>query len=574
MADRATLERILHRIDRKGYKAYKDIEGTYRFPGFTLIVDHVQGDPFASPSRVRVVVTHQRAGFDERLYANPSRTVALRDYLTRTFHGAVRRIAKGSRGIGKSGLIGVDVPGQEILDRSSAWITEEGVEVRFVMGLPASGRTVLGREAAAMFFEEVPKIVDSALLMKNLDRKAVETHVRTAEDQDALRAQLEEKGLVAFIPDGAVLPRKSGVDDRPLVAEGEQGGGAAPFQSPESLKVTLHRPNGGPISGLGIPRGVTLIVGGGFHGKSTLLRAVERSVYNHVPGDGRENAVTVPSAVKIKAEDGRSVRKVDISPFIRNLPFDRNTDAFSTENASGSTSQAANIMEALEMGAELLLVDEDTSATNFMIRDERMQALVAREKEPITPLVDKVRRLYDDMGVSVILVMGGSGDYFDVADRVLMMDGYRPLDVTDEVRAVRERFPTKRKNEGGESFGTVAKRVPEKESFKAQRGKRDVKIDTKGLRHIRYGVTDIDLTHLEQLVDVGQTRAIGAIIHYYITRYGDDGLPLEEGLERAFQDLREKGLDLLDPRKAGNLAVPRIMEAAAAVNRMRSLKIR
>lgn len=573
MADHETLRRALLRIDRRGYKAYKDIEGAYTFPGMRLIVDHVQGDPFAAPSRVRVLVPRERAEFDPWLYANHSREVGFRDYITRGFQRAIRRVVKGNRGIGKSGLIAIDAPGQEILERSSVLVLPDGIEARFVVGLPAAGRTVLAHEAITMFFQEVPRIVEQALVACNLDQEALRHQVACAEDQDALREQLAANGLAAFLANGSILPRRSGVDDRPLVASrGENG--VIPLEAPATLEVTLERPNAGPVSGLGIPKGVTLIVGGGFHGKSTLLQAIERSVYNHIPGDGREAVVTNPTGVKIKAEDGRYVEKVNISPFIQNLPFGKETGRFSTENASGSTSQAANIMEALEQGAELLLIDEDTSATNFMIRDERMQALVAKEKEPITPFMDKVRQLYEELGVSTILVMGGSGDYFDVADHVLMMDHYRPMDVIDQVRRIRSDYVSRRRAEGGDRFGAITARVPLRESFQAQRGRKEVKIDAKGLRHILFGTTAIDLTHVEQLVDVSQTRAIGALIHYYAIRYADRALPLREGLERVFQDLRGKGFDLLGPRKAGNLAMPRPQEVAAAINRMRSLRIR
>ena len=101
---------------------------------------------------------------------------------------------------------------------------------------------------------------------------------------------------------------------------------------------------------MGIRKGITLIVGGGYHGKSTLLKALEAGVYNHIAGDGREFVITDDTAFKLRAEDGRSITGVDISPFIKNLPNKKDTVHFSTEDASGSTSQAANLMEALESG--------------------------------------------------------------------------------------------------------------------------------------------------------------------------------------------------------------------------------
>ena len=562
------LKRILSRIDGKGYKAYKDIQGAYDFGSYQLFIDHVQGDPFAPPSRVRVFVPQRLAGFLKELYGNKSRQVALEDYLTRIFARAIKAVVKGNRGLGSSGLVSIDTPGQEVLERSSMFVSKKGVEVRFVVGLPARGRTVMGFQAQAIFFEEIPQIVRRALLYKSQNVDLLEEHIAVVEDQDFLRGSLKEHKLVAFLGDGAVLPRRSGVDDRPLPQ------GAVVFRSPPEMRVELKTPNTGKIGGMGIPEGITLIVGGGFHGKSTLLNALERGVYNHIPGDGRENVVARSDAVKIRAEDGRYVEKVDISPFINNLPLGRDTVRFATENASGSTSQSANIMEALEAGSRLFLIDEDTSATNFMIRDERMQRLVAKEKEPITPFVDQVESLYRELGVSTVLVMGGSGDYFDFAHRVVMMDEYVPLEVTAGVKKILDEYPTVRLKEGEGGFERVTPRRPVASSFDPSRGKREVKIDAKGLQSILFGRTSIDLGAVEQIVNRGQTRAIGELIHLYADKYLHHHPDLRSGLEALFQDLDEKGMDLLSPFKRGDLAMPRLYEVAAAINRMRSLKVR
>lgn len=561
------LQRALSRIDGHGYKAYKDIEGDYAFGPYTLIIDHVQGDPFASPSKVRVQVPQMEAGFSSTLFSNRSRRVALEDFLTRAFATAIREIARGNRGIGKSGLIAIDSPGQRVLARTSMLVDERAVEARFVVGLPAAGRTILGKQAAEIFLQEVPAIVGRSLYCESLDQSQLWEHIRSVEDQDTLREALTEHKLVAFIANGAILPRRSGVDDRPLTPR------VVEFRSPPEMEISLKTPNSGPISGMGIPEGITLIVGGGFHGKSTLLTALELGVYNHKPGDGRERVVALPDAVKIRAEDGRYVENVDISPFINHLPFGKDTVRFSTENASGSTSQAANIMEALEMGCRLLLIDEDTSATNFMIRDVRMQRLVSKEKEPITPFIDKVIQLYRDRGVSTVLVMGGSGDYLDVADKVILLDEYRPYDVTGRVENLLQEYPTTRKAEGGEGFGPVRQRRPLSDSFDPSRGKREVKIDTKGLRTILFGHEVIDLSCVEQLVEVSQTRAIGDIVYFYADRFLQASPDLYSGLRRLFQHIEEKGLDVISPFKNGNYALPRLYEVAAAINRLRSLKV-
>ncbi len=568
MSSKEDLKAILTRIDDRSYKAYKEIEGSFNFGTFTLHIDHVQGDPFAAPSRLRVTVLLSKTGFPPSLYEKRIRRIAFQDFIARRFEAVQSKTAKGHRGTGKSGLISIDGGKQEILERSAVWMDAHGIEVRFTVGLPADGRRILGRQAAAIFFQEIPQIVESSLSYSYYDPPEVKKHVEVAEDQEAIRGQLEEKGCVAFIADMSILPRRSGVDDRPLTQN------AVSFYSPPEMAVEMIVPNRGRIKGMGIPKGVSLIVGGGFHGKTTLLNAIERGIYPHLPGDGREYVVTLDSAVKIRAEDGRNIEKVDISPFINHLPQGKDTVRFSTENASGSTSQAANIIEALEMGSKLLLIDEDTSATNFMVRDERMQDLVTKDKEPITPFVDKVRKLYNNLGVSTILVMGGSGDYFDVADTVIMMDSYQARCVTSRAKEIALKHISKRVDEGGERFGRITERKPLVQSFDASRGRREVKIDAKGTRTILFGSTAIDLSYLEQLVDPSQTRAIGLMIHYYSETYLENGVSLREGLTQVMKDVQEKGFDILLPYKVGNLAMPRIDELAGAINRMRTLKIR
>jgi predicted ABC-class ATPase len=572
MASDKDLKSILQRIDGKGYKAYHDIKGTYRFPDYTLIIDHVQGDPFASPSKIRLQIEQSHAGFAEELFANKPRRIALQDFLARSFSRSIKQIARLNRGIGKSGLIAVDSGAQEVLERTSIHVNAKQVEARFFLGLPARGRIILGREAGEMFFNELPRIVKDSLFFTSLPQKELLDHIQVVEDYAEIPRQLKEKGLVAFIADGSTLPRRSGVDDRALV-EGGEVKKVVTFISPEKLKVELWLPNRGRTVGMGIPQGVNLIVGGGFHGKSTLLNSIGMGVYPHISGDGREYVAADPTAVKIRAEDGRRVEKVNIIPFINNLPFRKDTIRFSTDNASGSTSQAANIIEALEAGSRLLLVDEDTSATNFMIRDARMQELVVKEKEPITPFIDKVRPLFTDYGVSTILVAGGSGEYFEVADTIIMMDEFVPHDVSTEAREIAEKYRTARNTDRDSNFGMLTPRSPAPASFNPSRGKREVKIDARGLKQILFGKTPIDLSAIEQLVDPAQTRAIGELIHYYSQKYAGREKNLTEGLTKLMDELEKEGLDLVSPFKPADLAMPRLFELAAAINRMRTLKI-
>ncbi|MDR6226796.1 ABC-ATPase domain-containing protein [Desmospora profundinema] len=564
------LKQTLSRIDGKGYKAYKDIQGEYAFPGFRLTIDYVQGDPFAAPSRLRVRMPMERAGYPAEWYREKHRRIALEDWIARCWARQTKRHSFEVKGTGKSGLIEVDRPGQEILERTAVVVNEAFVEVRVTVGLPAQGRRVLGRKAEEMLCRQLPQLAQEALPRQTLDPQAVEERMKLVDNQWAIRRFLKEKGWIAFIANGAILPRESGISDKPL-----SRGNVIPFQSPASLEVEVNVPHGDPIRGMVIRNGITLIVGGGYHGKSTLLKALERGVYDHVAGDGREYVITDPDVIKVRSEDGRRVEKVNISPFINNLPFGRDTRRFSTDDASGSTSQATNIMEALEMGTTCLLIDEDTSATNFMIRDGRMQKLVAKGKEPITPFIDKVRQLAEEKGTSSVLVLGGSGDYFDVADTVIMMDEYRPVDVTAEAKNIAQAQVNERTREGGSGFGTVTPRQVLAQGFDPQKGRKE-KVDAKGLHHILFGTTAVDLTGLEQLVDTSQTRAVAEMMRW-IGKRADGKKDLKALIDELYQEVDEKGLDVISPFRGqhpGDLALPRKLELAGAVNRLRTLRVR
>ena len=561
------LRRLCQRLDGRGYKAYKALQGEYRFPRFTLIIDHVQADPFAAPTRVRVRIPAEEAGFSPDLWEHPSRRVGAEHYLAEVFIAQAAAHSR-PRGTGHSGILRMEPVGQAMLPRTAVRLGPQGVEARFTVGLPAAGRRILGHAAAQLLTQDLPRVVEASLFYRAVDPQALRTYAEAAEDADFLRARLETLGLVAFVADGSLLPRRSGVDDRPLPS-------GIPFQSPPSLRVEVHLPNAGVVTGMGVPQGVTLIVGGGFHGKSTLLRTLERGVYNHKPGDGRERVVSHPMTVKIRAEDGRYVAGVDISAFINNLPLGQDTTRFSTENASGSTSQAANIMEALEMGARVLLIDEDTAATNLMIRDRRMQALIAREKEPITPLVDRVRQLYTERGVSTVLVLGGSGDYLDVADTVIAMDTYRPLDVTQKAREIARRFPTGRVSEAQGPIPRPA-RVPLPQSLNPRKGRKEVVVKPHGTHGLQWGTQTIDLSGVSQLVETAQTRAIGLALVYAWEKYMDGRRSLAEVWALVEADLQREGLEILCRTRypTGDLAAFRGLEWAAALNRLRTLRVR
>ncbi|SOC37644.1 ABC-ATPase domain-containing protein [Salinicoccus kekensis] len=558
------LNQLLNALDRQTYGRYKQIKGKYDFGQFRLAVDHVQVDPFAPPSKMRIITDRKTAGIPDDMLDSKSKRIAASDFLIRTFEKSIQQLNKQSKGQGKNGKVFIDRCGQEMLERTAVVIGDKEIEVRIEVGLPAAGRKILGKAAASIFSEMLPEAVET-LLYKNLDQQGLKDQITLMLDQDYILKVMKERNLIAFVADGAVLPRESGVSDRPMHS-------AVPFKSPESLETEIELPGGRKITGMGIPEGITLIVGGGYHGKSTLLEALERGVYHHIAGDGREFVLTRPDAVKIRAEDGRSVSGVDIVPFINNLPGGKDTRKFSTANASGSTSQAANVMEALEAGSSLMLIDEDTSATNFMIRDARMQKLIAPDKEPITPFADKIQALYEEKGVSTILIVGGSGDYFEAADHVLMMDEYRLKDVTKEAKAIANTNGYKRPDTSHKEFGALPDRTPLKKSF-AKRGK-DGRLKSKGLYTILYGKESIDISGLEQLTDTSQTNAITAMIEYFKDEVLDERVTISEAADKIYAHIEKEGLDGISPfgGHPGNMALPRKQEFIATVNRYRGLK--
>lgn len=554
------LRQKISTINNKSYKAYKELKGKYDFESFWLRINHVQGDPFSHPSRISIFLTHEQTGLPSHLWSNAVRQTACEDFLARCIQHAIAEIVSPASGSGRSGEVAISANGQQVLKRNCVLITSSGIEARITVGLPANNRRINSAEAIRILIDELSGVVRSSLIYKNLPHDEFAAHVDCVEDQSTLRDLLDELGLIAFVADGAQLPRQSGVDDAPMSSD------LIPIRSPDSLAVEVTLPHRGTLRGLGIKKGITLIVGGGFHGKSTLLRALERGVYNHIPGDGREFCITEPDAVTIRAEDERCISRLDISAFINNLPLGQTTSDFSNPNASGSTSQAANIIEALHSGCRALLIDEDTSATNFMIRDKRMQQLVPDEKEPITPFLHRVRELYIKHGVSSVIVMGGSGDYFSIADTVIMMDNYELNDATDKAKSLAD---APQLSEPYPDISLSSSRCPTNMDWNLN-GK--TRISARGTKQLLFGQQEIDLSKVDQLVDSSQVETIGWMLKYYAENIMADCNALVSGIGKILQILDENGLDVFTPYKhVGNLAVPRKQELMGAINRIRGL---
>ncbi|MEZ8797191.1 P-loop domain-containing protein [Vibrio cyclitrophicus 1F53] len=536
----------LKKLEKQNFRAYQQIKGQYDFADFELHIDHVQGDPYASSSRFRATRAWSLTGLDWLKEKSYEYQVAARDFIARSFSEFAKQEA----------TVSIALTGQTVLDNTAVVFTDHGIEIRFRINLPADGRSILAKKAINIITFYLPKFIRRATLERELNIEAMIKHCEAVEDQDALRAQLEENNLAAFVANGSVLPRIAGNCDLPMK-------GAVPFLAPESLSVTLNTPNQGDVTGLGIPKGITLIVGGGFHGKSTLLNAVERSIYNHIPGDGREGIVTATDTMKIRAEDGRCVHNLNLSNYINHLPMQKDTSDFSTQDASGSTSQAAWLQESIEAGVQALLIDEDTSATNFMIRDERMQALVSKGAEPITPLVDRIGQLREEMDISTIVVMGGSGDYLDVADTVIQMHDYQAVDVTEKAQEVIAQHPTQRTNECETALETFVPRSLNRAALMNILTDGKFRVNAKGKESLRFGKEFADLSALEQLESTSEVNAIGWAWFQFAQTPGWSNNPAKE-----FNAILSDEWYANMP-KYGDLAKPRILDVMAALNRMR-----
>lgn len=567
MQSAAELKQLLDRIDHRGYPAYKDTKGQYQFQGYVFSIDHVQGDPFASPSKVSVQVKGSTAGFPEELYKGRHQRAALQDEMTRQFYHAIQKHAFRAKGSGKSGLISVSKSGQEVLERTACEINPKNgdVKLRFEVGFPANGRTINARELEKIVFGFLPECVEQSLFYKNCDKKRVRSIIDLAEDQQYIRDELEKNDLIAFVANGAILPRESGVSDKPMK-------GAVRFQSPKEMEVTMKLPHKGEISGMGIRRGITLIVGGGYHGKSTLLKALELGVYNHIKGDGREYVITKDDAMKIRAEDGRSIKKTDISMFINDLPNGKDTRGFYTEDASGSTSQAANVIESMEAGASVMLIDEDTSATNFMIRDELMQRVIHRDMEPITPFIDRILELYQVYGISTVIVAGSSGAYFHIADTIIQMDRYEPKEITKLAKETAKDFPAMSGMENPAEKPVFIRCPRQGRGFKPNDR---IKMKTMGKEMVQLNRENIDLRYVEQLADTEQVSALGYCVRYAEKHLFQGKDTIQNVVDKLEEKICREGLSSLCESNASvaNLAMPRRQEIFACLNRYRGLNL-
>jgi predicted ABC-class ATPase len=558
------LKQIILELDGKGFKAYKKLQGSeWSYLPFQLKFEHVQGDSFAFPSRLSITLSIEDSKFSSDHCNTAVRRIALEDFLLRRFHDCIDLKKFRSKGSGKSGLITALEPSQKILKRNAVKVESNKICLIHFVGLPADGRNILGKECLKLFEEILPRIWIESLLATSLDEEKLLKHIESLEDYQALQEKIKKNDWVSFIANGSLLPRASGVSDLPL----DKGG--VTFTAPDDFSASIKLPHSGEIRGMAIPAGITLIVGGGYHGKSTLLRSIQDAIYPHIPGDGREKIATLSSAVKIRAEDCRSAWEVDISPFMNDLPMVKDTSTFSTLSASGSTSQAVNIIESIESESKLLLMDEDTCATNFMIRDSRMQALVHSDKEPITPFIDRVEEIYNNFGISIIIVMGGSGDYFESAHQVISMEWYKPQLVTNKAKEIAASKPTGRQKENASPFSEIRGRRIQHQHLNFKRGRKDPVIQARGINSLAIGESEIDTLCIEQFAESEQLEMCGWIIRRLKKLLEDDSKTNIQVLKEIFIEIENEGIDSITEYENGLLTLPRIQEVSAVLNRIR-----
>jgi len=556
--------------------------GCYRFPRFTLSFIKIQGSPGANPASIASVkIARQASKIPGEFLQTAECKLALADFLLRRFRQSIDRFALQNRGKDGSGSFNTIALSQKMLNRDSVLFDGDAIELRFIISLPAQGQgggVFDAGQAWIMLNQELTAIVDATFFYRHYDQQT-RTLLDRFVDVQRTRAEIiqfmRQHGLVAFIADDAKLPRHSGVDDRPATDESVKT-----FQSPASLRITIPLPDGRSITGMGLKQGITCITGGGYHGKSTLMQAILAGVYAHIPGDGREYTVTRNDAFFIRAEDGRSIRDVDISPFIGDLPNGLKTDRFSSDNASGSTSQAANIVEAIESGSRLLLFDEDTCATNFLVRDELIKQILDATQEPIKPLYSTVRSLWQKQRVSMIFVVGGLGYFLQKADTCLLMDNYRCRDITAKVRAklgpiADEDTPiadvSKSRRLAADNFDPA---------YTNQRLNKTLPKRIKNLRNaprqLEYGMDLVNLDAVAQIAEAPQVLTIGyclLALRKQLKQAGDKPETIRFWIDWLESQISQYGLDVLKPDYPGMLSMPRKYELAAAINRIRSLRI-
>jgi len=559
MKDKLEFYNILKEVDGREPVDLTRLLGDYDFNRYVVkITQAPQGtDEIQLPVVVRV--THSVAGFPEKLLSSPIRRTALEDFLTRKLSAAIESQATfDASGTARRRII-LPRPGQKILPRSTIQITDEFTDIRLAMLIPTQRGRIDGIALQSVFFDDLPMIVQEALLYCNMDSTEVESFVGLMEDADDIRQSLAQRGLVGFVGSGAMIDRAPGTDvpsyesERTLVID-------------PALQISFDTPHHGSISGVGITSGVTLILGDMFSGRIELMQALASGIYNHIPGDGREYIVTMPDTVYIASEPGRSVHRVDLGCFLAEQDY-------SSISAGPYHSQAASLIEALEVGARVIIMDESDSCPGFFGGDDRVQSLLG-EREGIASLASRARQLAQELGVSTII--GGHAavaSFIPIADTILSIKDGVITNITKEAKASLSSIPEPSvpPYDFTQLIETARWVIPS--SIDASVGRMDGVIHVEDTGTVTFGRYTIRLGITHQVADIQQTLTLGLIIEYARQRYLDKPRPLRELLDLVERDLSTEGLEQITREVRGDLARPRRYEIAAALNRLPSLRV-
>lgn len=547
----------IRQITGKPYGLYKQLASKkWDFGDFTLEFLHIQGDPYAPPSRATVTAPLAMLGWKGEFSNTFTQRLALSDFLHRELAAIIQE-----RYPEKNADIIMAVPGQEIMVRNALWVENGNVTACFQVNLPGEKRLINGELLADILTSTLPDLLTAGLYADSGKIARATAAIKSLEMREALLDAARAHGLAAFVPNGAILPRESGISEKPLQ-------NAVPFAAPAELQVELEA-CGERICGMGIPKGITVITGGAYHGKSTLLSALCKAVYPHIQGDGREWIVVDESAVRVGVEDGRSVRHTDISALVHELPGGKSTQDFSTASASGSTSEASNLLEALEFGAKTVLIDEDASAVNFLVRDARVRALVGDAREPLVPLIDRIKD-FAEGGISFIIVAGACGDYLEAADNVILMANYNAECATAKAKEICQGF-TKRelapfRYQAGQSRNFNAFIEELKASVKPTSSvERQVKVKCQGT-NMQIGFLTADLSGVA-FPDAASRLGAGLLLLNMLQSAED--VPSLKMIEDRFEKIKNVGFRGIAQGLSKDAALPRTSEVAAALLRLR-----
>ena len=574
MKDKKEFYNLLTELDGQPFSEYQQIVGDFDFSRYVIKCAGINFESAEAVSPVfSIRVPQTIAEIPEYLFDTPVRRTAMEDLLLRRMAGNISGIANyNGNGIARR-HVSVSTPNQKILPRNALQLTKEYIEVRFKITLPAQtivtdGEPLVsidGAMAQQIFYEDLPEVVSNSLLFCNIDVAEADEHVNNMEDADRLRQHLGASGQVAFIADGALITRETGSDDPDYER-------VCPVEMDAALIEEVEAPHAGAVRGVGIPNGLTLILGESNSGRVDLMDAISQGIYNHIPGDGREHVVTVADAVAIRSEVGRSIQQVDISAFATGLADGGNPSSYSTKGAGSFTSQAASTVEALEAGARVLLFDEHSSSSTFLSSDTRVSSLLGESSR--NTLVARARQMVDELGISMI-VAGSSliAEFIPIADKILKVENFCISDITEEAKAL-DITPSAPVNDTV-NLSTMLSRsrwiMPS--SIDPSIGREDLVIETDDADFLQFGRSLVDLDAVRQIADADQAKAIGFVLYYAKLRYMDEGYPMREILDLVDRDLSNEGLNALVRDVRGDLARPRRYEVAAAINRLPAFRV-